>query len=108
MEANVNRDANQGATAISRTLPWLPSEWCRGRLLRQTNPAQQVGVARVGAHLVKEGVYCEIGHAGRMLLVGLFQPSEGLVSLAQARVDYCDGIEVDIGLRGSVLQFFGD
>jgi hypothetical protein len=52
------------AIGALRTRLWLPSGWgYRGRRLseslglRQTHPAQQIGVARVGVHPVPEDVY---------------------------------------------------
>jgi hypothetical protein len=43
------------------------------RSLQQSHPAQQVGVARVGAYPVPERVYGEKGHASRMRSVPLFE-----------------------------------
>ena len=42
----------------------------------QPHSAQQVGVARVGAHPMPEWVNTQINQSGRALLISFFQPVE--------------------------------
>src|SRR5713226_9319070 len=65
--------------------------------LRKPHPAQQVGVARVGANPVPERVYCEIEHASRMLFVTLFEQPESFVFVGETRINSRKQIEHDAG-----------
>jgi hypothetical protein len=67
-------------------------------LLRQPHAAQQISVARVGAHPVPERVYREIGHASRMLFVTLFEQPESLVFVGEACINRRNKIEIDISV----------
>jgi hypothetical protein len=70
--------------------------------LRQPHPAQQVSIARVGAHPVPSRVYRQIGQAGRTLFVTFFKQPERLVFVAEAPVNLRNLIEIDITVRGRV------
>src|SRR5690348_348536 len=62
--------------------PGIPFDhWLRG-WLRQSNSAQQVGVARVGAQPMPEWVHCKIEQASGMLLIRLFKETERLILVA--------------------------
>src|SRR5713226_4984768 len=76
--------------------------------LRKPHPAQQVGVARVGANPVPERIYCEIEHASRMLFVTLFEQPESFVFVGETRINSRKQIEIDISVRGQVPEFSGD
>src|ERR1700751_950324 len=43
-----------------------------------------------------------------MLLIGLFEQAERLVFVAEARINLRNLIEIDISVRGQVLEFLGD
>src|SRR2546426_8491170 len=73
--------------------------------LRQSDAAQQVGVARVGAHSVPEWVNSEKDYDGGMLVVSLFEQTERLVLLAESRVNRSKLIRIDIGMRGQLTEF---
>lgn len=76
--------------------------------LWQANPAQQIGVAGVRVHPVPERVHCQIGQGSGMLLITLFQQTERLILVAEARINYASPIKIDITVRGQFPEFLGD
>src|SRR5436305_15182214 len=86
----------------------IPSEHPLSLRLRQPDSAQQIVVAGVRVHPVPERVHCEIGQGSSMLLITLFQQTERIIFVAEARIDYARPIEIDIRVRGQILKFLGD
>ena len=55
------------------------------RSLRQSHPAEQVGVARVGADVVEEGINLKKGHFCSPLLIAFVEPVQRLILLTEFR-----------------------
>jgi superfamily I DNA/RNA helicase len=55
--------------------------------LRKPDPAQQVGVTRIGVYPVPENVHAKPDHACRMLRISFFEQPERLVFVAETRIN---------------------
>jgi hypothetical protein len=68
------------------------SRWTRGRdcvrtsLKWYTNPALQIGKARVTSQRVESGIHPDEGHSIRTGEIGFLEPGEGLLVLSQSGV----------------------
>ena len=75
--------------------------------LRQSDPAQQIGVTRIGAHPVPEDICREPRHDGGMLCVTFLDQPERLVFVVEARINRssCDLLldVVDVSQLPAVL-----
>src|SRR6266852_2486327 len=72
--------------------------------LWQTDPAQQVGVAGIGAYTLEGRLYCEIRDAGRTLLVSPFKQPEGLVFVTESHVNHCKLVRIDISVQRHIRE----
>lgn len=57
-------------------------------LLRQSNPAQQIGIARIGVEKIKTWFRSEIHHVGIARLIPLLQPRQRMVFLTETGIHF--------------------
>src|SRR5437899_5668331 len=74
------------------------------RSLRQSHAAHEVGKARIGAKVVELRINFKPGQLLSAVLIALFEPFQGLIFLAESRIDECKAKSRNVALPGNLLE----